>query len=202
MKQLVKVFVAAALCLCVSGAINAQIKLGLSPGIQLPLGDFGDAVNLGFGGGISGEYLVTENIGVGLNVGYFTFSGKDLPAGYKDSYSIIPITLDGKYYFMTEGFKPYGGLDLGLYMLGNKWETPEENLGFGVVIPAESKSETKSYFGFAPVVGVQYDLTDNLALDLNLKYNYVLSGEKVEGEKTPDFTSFGINVGIVYTIGK
>jgi len=197
MKKVFKFLVVAALSLFIGGVANAQIKLGVSPGIQIPVGDFGDFYKLGFGGGINGEYLVTENIGVGLNVGYYTFKGKEFGLGFDldlgdyfemdfdmsfgaERINIIPITLNGKYYFTTEGFQPYGGVDAGLYML---------NSSFG------GASNTDMYFGVAPVLGFQYGFTDALALDLNAKYNLIFS----EGSTT---STLGFNVGIVFAFGK
>jgi len=180
MRKISKLLVVAALSLLVGGVANAQVSVGIAPGIQIPLGDFGDAVNLGFGGSVSGEYLVTENIGVGLGLGYYSF-GSDMD-GF--SASIMPIALNGKYYFTTEGFKPYGGLDLGYYILGAKVEA------FGM-----SVSTSEGYIGLAPVLGFQYGFSDALALDVNAKYNLIFS----EGSST---STLGLNVGIVYSFGK
>ncbi len=192
MKKIFKFFIVAALLLFTGNVANAQLKLGANFGVQVPVGDYGDGFKTGFGGNIGGEYLITERIGANLNFGFYSLGikGTGLLGVGDESATVIPITLGGSYYFMTDKLKPYAGLDLGVWMLGSTMEG----------------AETNAYFGFAPVAGVQYEFNDNWALNGNLKFNYVLSGEEEELVgmvlETPDFTTFGINVGIVYTFGK
>ena len=196
MKRVYRLLAVVALSLFVGGMANAEgIKLGVNGGLQLPMGDFGEGLNLGFGGGISGEYLVNENIGIGLNAGYYIFGvdGADINLGY------IPVALNGRYYFTTEGFKPYGGIDLGLYTISTPAQTFTETMDMGPLgtqtIEMEIPSVSASNFGIAPVLGFQYDFSDALALDVNAKYNLIFS----EGAST---SILGFGVGIVYTFGK
>ncbi|MDR1679558.1 MAG: porin family protein [Prevotellaceae bacterium] len=176
-----KVIFTAILAIATAVSVNAQWKVGANLGLQVPTGTFGDVSGTGFGLAANGEYLATENIGIGAQLGYYSFGEKESGSG---SWSIVPITVTGKYYFMTEGLKPYAGLDLGFYSLSYE-------VDLGILGANVSTSETK--FGLAPVVGLQYDFSDNWALDANLKYNYITtSGDAV--------TSFGINVGVVYSI--
>ena len=186
MRRISKFLAVAALSLLIGGVANAQVSIGIAPGIQIPMGDFGKGSNLGFGGGVSGEYAITENIGVGLNVGFFTFGAKDLEEGASGSTSIIPIALTGKYYFITEGFKPYGGVNVGFNMVG-----------FHAKFEGVSISTTKGYMGVAPVLGCQYAFSDALALDVNAKYNLIF-GKK---EELGTVGTIGFNVGIVYSFG-
>ena len=158
---------------------SAQIKLGVNGGLQVPTEK--DAKTL-LGGGISGEYFLAQNISAGLNFGYYFHSESGA------SVYLMPVTLGGKYYFLNEDIKVYGGLDLGLYTLGFK--TPKISIG-GIDFPSTSVSD--SYFGLAPVVGLQFKLTDTLALDVNTKYNLIFS----DGDSTG---FIGFNVGIVYTL--
>ncbi|MDR1678186.1 MAG: porin family protein [Prevotellaceae bacterium] len=179
-----KIIAIAAMCLFVGGVANAQIKLGIDLGLQVPMGDFEKMAEVGLGGNVNGEYAITENIGAGLSIGYYKFSFKDNGFGEDESFTVTPVALNGKYYFMTEGLKPYAGLDLGMYFLSSTFEN----------------SEVKGKFGLAPVVGLQYDFSDNMAINANVKYNYIMAGEKEE-LGADALTSFGINVGVVYTLG-
>ena len=96
----------------------------------------------------------------------------------------MPFTGSFTYYFAGEKLKPYAGADLGFYTFKSK-----------VDFMGASASSSDSYFGFAPTVGFEYGLTDNIALDVNAKYNYIMSDN--------DATSIiGINFGIIYTLGK
>lgn len=155
---------------------NAQIKVGIGAGLGLPMGDFGDGFKSGFGGAVTGKYMLSENMAVGLNIGYYSFKSK---ASDDIKLSMMPITGLFNYYFATEGFKPYAGADLGFYSAKVK----SDIAGFSF-----STSETK--FGFAPVVGFEYGLGETMNLDVNAKYNMVSDANFVT-----------INVGINMVFG-
>ena len=142
---------------------SAQLKLGLNGGLMIPTAE---GAKLSYGGGISGEYLVSEKIGIDLGLGYYVNSElSDL--------SLIPVSLGAKYYFIPEGsINPYAGVGLGYYT-------------------AKFGSYSTSDFGIAPVVGLQFGLSDALSLDVNAKYHLIFT----EGEST---SNIGFNVGIVY----
>jgi outer membrane protein W len=217
MKKLVRLSAIAALFLFSSLAANAQIRVGINGGVQLPMGDFKDVSKTGFGGGLKGEYMLNPNMGVGLNLGYYSFNGKDetaeLSAGSDTSttsagqtkVTIIPITANFTYYFGEGALKPYVGVDLGASIMKMK----NDVVGF---------DSTMTKFSFAPVVGVQYSFNENLALDLNVKYNCIVGGMNTTTEditydadnnitgytsstKKSMATSLGINLGLIYSFG-
>ena len=164
---------------------NSKFKLGLNGGLIYPPGKLEEGVRryLFFGGGINGEYLATPNFGIGLSAAYYAYQVKIAGVG-KTVASFMPVTLTGKYYFLTENIQPYVGADVGLYRFGQKvkWEMEGKS---------ESDSDPKSYFGLSPVVGLQFKLSDVLALDVNSKCNFIF----LEGETR---YNFGFNVGIVF----
>lgn len=166
-------------------AANAQIKLGGNLSLVVPMGDFlgKDYANMGmgFGLGVTGTYMLNDNMGVGAGLGYNVMSNKD---DSKGKLSIVPIVGNFTYYFATEGIKPYAGLDLGIYMMKTSYDGTEIN--------------SLNKIGFAPTVGAEYDLSDILALNANIKYNYIM-GDK---DKTADkaVTPLSVNVGVVYTL--
>ena len=139
-----------------------------------------------FGGGINGEYLSTPNIGIGLSAGFYGYEVKKA-GGEKATSLLIPVVLTGRYYFLTKSIQPYAGVDAGLYTAGYKEEYPD--------YPEENYSESASKFGLAPVVGLQFKLSNALALDVNAKYNLIFT----EGGPAK---ILGFNVGIVYAFGK
>lgn len=205
MKKLVKFSAIAALFLCSSLAVNAQVKVGINGGVQLPMGDFKDLSKTGFGGGLKGEYMLNPNMGVGLNLGYYAFDGKDLGL-YKIKTTMIPVTANYTYYFGEGSFKPYAGIDLGVYILKGKYEASSSiadatanamsdmvdmfsNIGAGFStglkdatittttdVSSADESTTSTKIGFAPQVGFQYGFNESLALDMNVKYNVILDG--------------------------
>jgi hypothetical protein len=55
------------------------------------------------------------------------------------------------------------------------------------------------HFGFAPEVGVVFDLGNTVGLVLNGKYNYALSsGTNLRGEEENDYAFITANIGLAY----
>jgi len=164
---------------------NARFNLGVKPGLQIPT-EKADKRYLFFGGGISGEYLPIPRIGIGISAGYYAYQLEQKVYGIivKTTASIIPVTFSGKFYFLTENIQPYAGVDVGLFTLGAK-----------VKSQGESASASESYVGLAPVIGLQFNISNMLALNVHAKYNLIFS----EGKSTG---FIGCNVGIIFTLGK
>lgn len=184
MKKLVKLAAIAALTLF-SVAATAQIKIGANAAVGMPMGDNMEGFNTGFGGGLSGKYMLNDNMAVGAGFNYIKM-GSDVDGV---DFTVMPITANYTYYFGTEGFKPYAGIDAGIYMTTFNMKMDLGMLGTTEVEVSDSNT------GFAPVVGFEYAFSDALALDVNAKYNYIMT----EGDAS---TILGINVGIVYSLGK
>ncbi|MCL2328164.1 MAG: porin family protein [Bacteroidetes bacterium] len=194
------VFFLVVLSLFVGGLANAQVKLGANFGLQIPLGNFLEEIenpyDMGFGGNITGKYMVTENIGAGLGFGFYYLEFKggylinidfivpcyDYKEVLRKGITIMPVTASGYYYFRKKSFKPYVGVELGAYMMRVSYKY-------------EYDAETETHFGFAPVVGAQYDLFKSFGLNVNLKESYIFGG-------TYGICVASINIGIVYTFGK
>ena len=141
---------------------RTKFKFGLNGGLLYPMEkEEGAKTYLFFGGDISGEYLATQHIGIGLSIGYYGYQ-VDYGRG-KAITSIIPVTLTGKFYILTNNVQPYIGFDAGLY-LGYYKEKNSDGGNF---------SSSGSSSGFAPAVGVQFKLSNNLALSVNGKYNVI-----------------------------
>jgi outer membrane protein W len=177
-----KLLLAAVVVLFVISA-NAQMKIGVGGGVGLPMGDFGTSFKMGFGGGANAKKMLSENVALGLGVGYYSFTAKDEAGGSDFTMSFIPITGIFNYYFATEGFKPYAGADLGFFMT-----TAKVSL-FGM-----SASTSETDFGFAPTLGFEAALGESMGLDVNAKYNYIMTA----GTAT---SYIGINVGLVFKLG-
>ena len=171
MKNLLKLVFAILLIAGFTSESKAQINVGAQFGIGIPMEtSFSDSWKMGFGGLLEGNYFVTENISLGVNAGYYTFSGKDVDVvGIGDKYpnfSVIPIVVKGDYYFNTSGFMPYGGVSLGMYM----WKTAEVTFG-QVKIPSDSDSK----FGFSPHLG--FLTGEGIKFGAEAAYNFVSDGD-------------------------
>ena len=135
-----------------------------------------------------GDYALNENMAIGLNIGYYKFATKSNEIaggpGYAYEYpalTIIPIIVDFKYVFKTEGFMPYVGAGLGVYVS----KFAETTLAGYVVASSSSSSD----FGFSPKVG--FWMGDGIKYGASLEYNMVSNANHL-----------GINVGLAFPLGK
>ena len=190
-----------------AGGAGTKLKIGLAPGFQIPT-ETADAFSMYIGGGISGEFLPFRRLGIGISAGYYTNLIKEsVDLGeYFDDYGttnfIVPVVLNTKFYFFTNKIQPYAGFDLGLYygnfsLLGNVGDFPSipgiTDIPGMPDIPGMSEldaSTSAAYFGLAPVIGIQFRLSNLLALDANIKYNMIFT----EGVTT---SLYNFNLGLV-----
>jgi len=153
---------------------NAQIQVGVSGSLGLPLGTFGDAAKLGVGATVTGKYQLNEKMTIGANIGYLSFS-----SDYEGfSWTIMPITGLFEYNLGPA----YIGADLGFYSLGAK-----------ITVDGMEASSSEAYFGFAPVVGANFPISEKLSFNANAKYNIITS----DGEST---SYLGINLGLLFKL--
>ena len=141
------------------GGGNNRLSIGLEVG--LPMGDFGDAVNTGFGGSARYEMPMGDNLGLTGTVGYLSFGAKDVPAGISVSWSMIPIMVGAKYYFTEQQNEFYGAFALGITMSTVK--ATGSVMGIDI-----SSSASESDLTFGPGVGYHLD-----NLDFGLNYNII-----------------------------
>ena len=136
---------------------------------------------------------------VGANLGYIGFGEKEYSYGLqtqKQSFSIIPVTGLFHYYFLTEGLKVYAGGDLGFYSCKATITTttpPYSSYGYTIPGGTTSTDFSSTKIGFAPTVGIEYPINEQLSFEGMLKYHYIAT----DGNST---TMFGLNVGILYNL--
>jgi hypothetical protein len=170
MKKLATLSLIGLFCMCFNNT-NAQVLSGVNVGMFKP---FTEGSKTQFGFSLVGKYNINEKIRVGANLGYY-FSSEDV-MGSKIVAFTRPYTALFEYSFSDNDFSPYAGADIGIYQMGAS--------GGGVTL-------AKGYLGLAPVAGLNYNLSDKLLLNGNLKFHYILS----EGKST---SAIGINVGLAY----
>ncbi len=176
-----KIIVIALMLLAFSSVVFAQgITYGADLELALPMGDFGDMANMGFGATGQVEYGINDKIVATGSVGYLMWSGKDTYEDMDYSWSCIPIKAGAKYNFGESGL--YGIFELGMYMFSFEFDY-EYDYGYGVT--SISGDDSESEFGFAPGIGYQKSLTEKMDLDLSLQY-----------EMAGDFDYLGIDIGI------
>ncbi len=143
--------------LLVMGAANAQ---EFKP-FQLYLG-LGYAMPADGGGGILVDvepaYRISDQIAVGLRLESAAMAKVvgDYEASVK---GVGSYTVNGKYYFSNNNFRPYAGVGLGLYALGSSTAGPNGG-----------SIEAGTTFGFYPRIGF-----DAGHFNFNIDYNIVSS---------------------------
>lgn len=164
MKKLLSVIV---LTVLFAGFINAQSQWGSIGGnLALPIGDWSDFANIGFGGTVTYERSFTPNIVGEAYAGYIMFGGEDYP-GTNDSYSysMIPIMAGAKYFFQP-GQGLYANALLGVHIF--TVDIPEYTL-FGFTYGG---SESSTEFGLSVGAGYEMPMGKN-ALDLSASFNLI-----------------------------
>lgn len=174
-------FVLAAICSALQ--VQAQLRVGPNIGIGLPNGDFGSYSKVGFGAGLSAEYLLLDkHIGLGINAGVTSFGYKG-NLGLGGHSTIVPFTASAKYYLGSQYIKPFIGLDLGAYRFSD----------------SQAPGASKFNPGLAPQGGFVFLLSDHFDVNLTAKYNLMFSN--VSGYAST-LTFLALNLGVAYTFGK
>lgn len=175
--------VALGLCLFVSFNAMSQLSFKLGGGMANPKN--GDS-HLGLSADV--RLNLGEKLRLGADLGYFVDSESTNALGVKTTVnsSVMPITGNVEYLIMEGDLVPYAGIGLGVYVFGAK-----------IKVGNNSSSNSDGYFGFAPVVGAEYFLSDHLGVNLNAKYHtyfYEVLGENKTGN------IFGLNIGLRYKL--
>jgi hypothetical protein len=173
---------------------SAASKMALSVGgdLLLPMGSFGDAVKLGFGGSVRFQYNITPMAAVGGETGYYVWGGKDVEGFSGPSFKGLPVRAFGKYYFMPEGgTRVYGMAELGIFF-GSSGEVSYTIPGYGTVSGGGGSS---TGFNFCPVVGVEIPVSGGKnAVDLSVRYDGISASGGTNG-------SIGFRVGYNFPLG-
>lgn len=108
---------ATALLAAVTTTAEAQSRFGVTAGISSPMGDFGDAADLGFT--VGGQYAIPlkDALGLRINADWSRFG---LPSGVDGNWQLLGLMANLTYDINTgSGFKPYllGGLGYYNYKL-------------------------------------------------------------------------------------
>ncbi|MHB8852588.1 MAG: hypothetical protein ACYC6P_04410 [Ignavibacteriaceae bacterium] len=166
----------------------AQVGFTLNGGIQIPVGNFSNLVNNGYGVSASIDYSIPIiPVGISLSIGYDNWA-------YKTQYSYsnsglhefgnginlysIPVTLGPKFFLNIPGFglEPYIGIDAGIVFSSSTL----------------AGATYGSNFIYSPIVGFRYNLPPGIiAIDINAKESNLN-----DSGSNQTFSWFGINGGI------
>jgi len=163
---------------------TAFSQIGVKGGFSL-----GDRINtnqgLYYGFDIGVTYDITESIrteilfeGLFKKENIFTFGNTN----YNVHYRILPITVGADYRFLEGKLKPFVGINMGIVSLAAKAN--------------QGDYQGDSYFGLYPKAGIDYAITDNILLDLTLKYLVAFSGNNQNNNSNTQV--FGANISLKY----
>jgi len=156
-----------------------KMTVGVMPFYSIPQGDQGDVLENSLGLGISGEYLVRDNVKIGLEMGYaFGYDAKGALKRLDSDYDLKVFNFGPtvKYFGTSEKLTYYAVAGLGFY----NWKTPE----IANRVPADSGTD----FGLNVGFGAGYELDPNWIGGLELRYH------TVSGDLDTDFINLGIKL--------
>jgi len=148
-----------------SSFAQLPVKIGVEANVGVPMGNFSDYANTGFGGNAFVE-LTSYN----ASLGYISFSGKDLGGGVKTTISGVPVLVGVKYNFIPLFF---GFIQAGVCFNSVKAETSSMGISY-------SATASETDFAYAAGVGVSL-----LSWDVKVKYSTM-------GYTNSDFVSIGL----------
>jgi hypothetical protein len=206
------------------GGSELGIVLNPSLALGLPMGDMKD-LNTGLGLSLDGLYFM-DKLGLGLYTGYHSFKvdysiginffGMFLGAEIEGNESYMPFIPQVVYLFSDQPFKPYAGLGLGLYVISGSG-TVRETVDLGTLHPVTQEplfetfesdySESRSGFALSPVLGMYYDLSDQIMLSFSARWNMIFLKDTYEDgsgatiEQNVTHTYFNPNAGIAIKLG-
>lgn len=207
------------------GRGGSDLGLMLNPAlaIGLPMGDMKD-LNTGFGLSLDGFYFM-DKLGLGLHTGYHSFKldysfgidffGMFLGVEMEGNESYMPFIPQVVYLFSDQPFKPYAGLGLGLYIIsssGTLRETVDMGINPVTLEPMyetieSDYSDSRSGFALSPVVGMYYDISDQMMLSFSARWNMIFLKDTYEDgsgatiEQNVTHTYLNPNVGIAIKLG-
>jgi len=166
-------FTAVLISICFLGYANAQGNMAIGAGlvVSLPMGDFGDGANTGFGGTAAFEYgFMPQLTGTG-QIGYLTW-GTDVD---EVSFSAVPVLFGVKYFFIP-GVGFYGIGQLGLTFLST--DVPAITVpGFGTY-GGGSASSTEFTFGIG--AGYEIPVSPTFSLDFTAGLNLISDANNIQ----------------------
>jgi opacity protein-like surface antigen len=176
-------------------ALDLAGKFGFTGkgGIGIPMGDFADSgdAEMGFGFGVSGEYFLTNQIGLGAYFDYNRFGVKEVEGVF---YQLVNFGGFGKYIIPTNSnISPYLKVAAGLYQIL-------------VTQPSGFFTETSTFdmkFGFAVGGGVMFKASESVLITGEATFHDAMVKEaKCEGVPFGvDLQYIQINAGITFLVG-
>lgn len=187
MKKIIRTTLAAGLAvICAAPMLLGQDRRGLNVffGSVFPTADEPNSDALHGGGANVKYFVIKDRLALGGGIQYYgrTSAGTFFGADYELSTYVLPIHTLAEYYFSKSDnmLRPYLGADIGVYMFGVS----------GAINGAEFEPDPDLYFGLAPKIGIQLNISQQLGAFGELGYNIVFNKEDQSGGGLPDNADF------------
>lgn len=165
MKKRLAIVAVALFCLCILliSSTSFAAEIGAKLGYSNPMGDIGDVFDGAITIGAYGEQEVIPDLAIEATLLHHKHDGPSLFIVTTDL-TINELTLNAKYYFPIDRFKPYVTGGLGLYL----WEASAGAGGF--TLGGDDGTDLGINFGG----GVSFDMTSHVALNADIRYHKVM----------------------------
>ncbi|MBN2571046.1 MAG: hypothetical protein JXA68_02865 [Ignavibacteriales bacterium] len=142
---------------------QSKTDLGIQGNLAIPMGDFGEYYDLGYGGLLSFYFNISPGFALGVNSGYQIWDATGLT---NTSLSAIPVLGAFRYYFGVDKFKPYVLGSVGGYYTVTKYEY--ELLGVKY-----SGSDSEFHPGFSAGIGFVYKVSPMVGIDFTGRFSNI-----------------------------
>jgi len=187
-----KAILGVAMLAVMAGAANAGTNtIGLTGGLGVPTGNYGDAAGNGWAIGATGTHMVNSQWGFGGDLAYHAWGGSDnanaaavvaFGPGSEFKWTAIQATAHALMSFPTQSnVKPFAMVGAGLYNVGLKLDSPSGNV-----------SDSKSKFGFNVGGGLNFATKNNMTWGFSGTYHMVSAKNDLGSDV--DFFQVGLNV--------
>jgi hypothetical protein len=153
--------------LLITSNINGQFKVRVQGSAAIPTGYTEDIVSVGFGSSFNLSYSFNSSFEVSFTTGYYKFGYNENLPDYSFTFSNIPVLIGVRYNFLDYNFIPYVGIEGGAYFSRYNLIIDYGFFGKDNVITKDRS------WGISPEAGFKINLTPELDLDVNAKYNRI-----------------------------
>lgn len=188
MKKIIFIFLII-ICSSLTFAQRNSTGIDIKVGVQLPLSDFDDLYNTGYGLSVMGLFPFYDDLQFTLGTGYnvWSFDNEEFNSMNTDErynsfdleapIKVIPLTIGIKYYAGNTKVIPYLSADGGFYYFSQQLSGTYTYDGQVVNAPNQTKSGFKTMISLG--AGFIIQLAEKLDLDFQVKFNSLINATSI-----------------------
>lgn len=167
---------------------KGKVAVGVAGELAIPLGDFGTAAKLGFGGTAHVQIATSEMFAITLSSGYLRWSGETfdiLGVDVSTDFSAIPVMAGGKVLLGNSGLYFRGESGIHIFRVSAETAVVDPFSGNTTKVSA-SATETK--FSASPELGFEAKTGESSTVQIAGRFNYV----------TDSLSYIGVRIGLLF----